>query len=188
MNDAKVQFETNFYGALRCMKGAIPHFRGRHQGTIVNVSSIAGIRGAPPQPLFSASSFALEGASESVAADLAPLNIRVLIVQPGAFRTNIHGSVKERKVDSPEPLRDTTTDTMQTKATAEHGKEPGDIDKAAKAIVDAVTGKEGVKVWKGLLRLPLGKDAYYFAEMKYRGVLENLDRTKDVAFSTDFDE
>jgi NAD(P)-dependent dehydrogenase (short-subunit alcohol dehydrogenase family) len=83
MSDLRAQFDTNVFGALAVTKGCIPHFRNNRNGTIVNISSTSGISGNAGYTGYAASKFALEGASEALAAELAPFGIRVLIVEPG---------------------------------------------------------------------------------------------------------
>ncbi len=88
IEEAKAQFETNFFGVLRVCRVALPILRRQGGGTIVNISSLAGLLGLPFSGMYSASKFALEGVSESLRLETRRQGIRVVLVQPGDFRTN----------------------------------------------------------------------------------------------------
>lgn len=89
IEEAKAQFETNFFGVLRVCREALPALRAGGGGYIVNISSLAGIVGLPFSGLYSASKFALEGVSESLRLETRPFGIHVVLVEPGDFRTQI---------------------------------------------------------------------------------------------------
>jgi len=89
IQEAKAQFETNFFGALRVCQVVLPAMRARGSGCIVNMSSLAGLVGLPFAGLYSASKFALEGLTESLRHETRQFNIRVVLVEPGDFRTEI---------------------------------------------------------------------------------------------------
>jgi short-subunit dehydrogenase len=84
---AKDQFETNFFGPLRLIKHVLPIMRKQDSGMIINISSIGGLIGLPYQNVYCASKFAIEGFTESLYKELRPTNIRVVIVEPGDFKT-----------------------------------------------------------------------------------------------------
>jgi NAD(P)-dependent dehydrogenase (short-subunit alcohol dehydrogenase family) len=79
--------ETNFFGAIRCIKAVVPSMRQRQSGCIVNITSVAGRFGMSPQGPYAASKWALEGLSECLAQELSPFNVRVAIVEPGVIAT-----------------------------------------------------------------------------------------------------
>ena len=83
-------FDTNVFGLMEVTKNCIPMLRKSKQAVIVNISSIAGEMGLPYRGIYSASKFAVEGYSESLSMELQPWNIRVCLVQPGDFSTNIN--------------------------------------------------------------------------------------------------
>jgi NAD(P)-dependent dehydrogenase (short-subunit alcohol dehydrogenase family) len=95
--EAKAQFETNFFGVLRVCKAALPVMRNQGSGLIINISSIAGLVSLPFQAFYSASKFALEGMSEAMRMEVAPFGIKVVLVEPGDFRTQF--TVNRRRVD-----------------------------------------------------------------------------------------
>jgi NAD(P)-dependent dehydrogenase (short-subunit alcohol dehydrogenase family) len=85
--------ETNFFGALRCMKAVLPAMRERGSGCMVNVTSQAGVLAFPAMAAYAASKWALEGASESMSIEVAPFGIRVAVVEPGMILTAIWSKV-----------------------------------------------------------------------------------------------
>lgn len=84
--------ETNFFGVIAVTKAALPFLRVQRSGAIVNISSLGGQLAFPGFSAYSASKFALEGYSEALAAEMVRFGIKVLIVEPGAFRTNLAGA------------------------------------------------------------------------------------------------
>lgn len=87
IEDARVQFETNFFDALRVCRAVLPTMRSRRSGTIVNVSSIDGLIALPYQAMYSASKFALEGLTEALRMEVKQFGIHVVLVEPGDTNT-----------------------------------------------------------------------------------------------------
>lgn len=96
---AKVVFETNYWGIIRCIQGAVPQMRDRGQGTIVNVSSIAGRIAAIGQTVYASSKWAVECLSENLAQEVAPFGLRVVVLEPGVTRT----AILPKNADHPQP-------------------------------------------------------------------------------------
>lgn len=188
MEQIRAQMETNFFGALAVTKGAIPAFRERRHGTIVMISSASGLTGTPSQSLYSASKFALEGASESLAAELAPFGVRILIVDLGAYRTNFQSAVDKPKDVISEPYKGTMADSTAQRITAGHGRQAGDPVKAAQAIVEVVTGTGRGSDLQDVQRLLLGKDAISRANVKIKSLSDDVERTREIAQWAVFDE
>lgn len=188
MSAIRAQMETNVFGALAVTKGCIPHFRSNKAGgaTIVNISSTSGMSGSAGNSLYAASKFALEGASESLAAELAPFNVRVLLVEPGGFRTNFQAAVD--LFECSDAYKGTPADEFAKTMRGVHGKQPGDPEKLGQAIVEAVTGEGKGKDTQGYLRLPLGKDAVQRANAKIKSFSENVEKVKHISEWAVFDE
>ncbi|WP_435209242.1 SDR family NAD(P)-dependent oxidoreductase [Micromonospora sp. bgisy143] len=91
--EARAQFEVNLFGALWVSQAVLPHLRAQRSGHIVQVSSIAALGGFPSTGLYSASKFALEGMSEALAREAAAFGVRLSIVQPGGYWTDLYTSI-----------------------------------------------------------------------------------------------
>jgi NAD(P)-dependent dehydrogenase (short-subunit alcohol dehydrogenase family) len=89
IEEAKAQFETDFFGVMRVCRAALPIMRAQRSGTIINISSIGGLLGMPFQGLYSASKHAVEGMSEALSMEVRPFGIRVVLVEPGDMRTGV---------------------------------------------------------------------------------------------------
>ena len=102
LEEIKSQFETNFFGAVRVMQGVLPTMRNQRNGMIVNISSLGGRISFPFDSAYHGTKFALEGLSESMAYELEPFGIRVVLVEPGGIRTNlVNGSLAAKKSQDP---------------------------------------------------------------------------------------
>ncbi|AGL19298.1 oxidoreductase [Actinoplanes sp. N902-109] len=151
MTELRALMEVMFFGAVAVTKAVLPRLRAQGSGTIVQISSMGGQLSMPGFGAYCAAKFALEGLSEALAAEVAPLGIRVLIVEPGAFRTEFGGSRMHRSralaayAETVGPTR-AAVDAMA-------GSQPGDPAKAAQAIVEVLDSPQPP------LRLALGGDA-----------------------------
>lgn len=92
--EAKAQFETNFFGMVRVCRAVLPHMRGRGEGLIIAVSSIAGLIGLPYQGFYAASKHAVEGYTETLRLELAPFGVKVALIEPGDTRTRFTANRK----------------------------------------------------------------------------------------------
>jgi NAD(P)-dependent dehydrogenase (short-subunit alcohol dehydrogenase family) len=92
IDDARAQFETNFWGCVRVVQAVLPQMRAQHSGRIVLVSSLGGVIAIPFQAYYSASKFALEGFGEALAYEVAPFGVHVTLVQPGNIVTDFTSS------------------------------------------------------------------------------------------------
>jgi NAD(P)-dependent dehydrogenase (short-subunit alcohol dehydrogenase family) len=174
-------FEINFWGLANMTRAVLPGMRARRSGHIVNISSMGGIRGAPAVSYYNATKFALEGFSEALAGETAPLGIKVLIVEPSGFRTDWAGrsanEAKHRIADY-----DSTAGARLRMIRELSGKQPGDPVRAAAAIFQAVEAPEAP------LRLMLGKAALAAGRAKVLALAKDFEGWAAVTESADFPE
>jgi NADP-dependent 3-hydroxy acid dehydrogenase YdfG len=174
-------FETNVFGLLRVTRAFLPHLRKQRSGHILNLSSIGGVVAGPGIGFYNATKFAVEGLSEALAAELAPLGIRVTIIEPGPFRTDFLGRsgviAKTRIADY-----DTTAGNMRQYFAENDGKQRGDPLRAVQAMIQVVESPEPP------LRLLLGQSAL----QRLRGKLSNWEKEigawESVTAGADFPE
>jgi NAD(P)-dependent dehydrogenase (short-subunit alcohol dehydrogenase family) len=172
-------FETNVFGLIHLTKALLPQFRERRSGTIVNFSSIGGLIGAAGWGYYNATKFAVEGLSEALAAELEPLGVHVMVVEPGPFRTDFLGrsgvEAKERISDY-EPTAGKTREYFNNQA----GKQPGDPQRAVEAVVAAVSAPNPPK------HLLLGKIALTRFRKRLQDWNAELDKWQTTTEGADF--
>ncbi|MGH3210117.1 MAG: oxidoreductase [Trebonia sp.] len=151
-SDAELRslFDVHVFGPAALTRAVLPAMRERRSGTIVQMSSMGGQLSFAGFSAYSGTKFALEGMSEALADEVRPLGIKVLIVEPGAFRTGLFGATT-----GSEQIADYSATVGPTRQMiqASDGRQPGDPAKAAAAVVTAIDAAETP------LRLPLGDDA-----------------------------
>jgi NAD(P)-dependent dehydrogenase (short-subunit alcohol dehydrogenase family) len=178
MEDFRAQIETNLFGTIIVTKAALPYFRERKAGHFIQFSSIGGRIGPPGRGAYSAAKWGIEGFSEVLSREVAPLGIKVTIVEPGGFRTDFAGS--STKLSEGRPDYNSTVGATARFQRDYNGKQPGDPKKAAKAIVQLAHEQ------RPPLRLLLGSDAYNGAEKNDLARLEEARTWKGFSLSTDF--
>jgi NAD(P)-dependent dehydrogenase (short-subunit alcohol dehydrogenase family) len=176
--EARAQMETNFFGALAVTQAVLPLMRAQKSGHILQISSIAGISATPGVGLYNASKFALEGFSEALAAEVAPLGIRVTLIEPGPFRTKWAGESIKRTARTIPDYAVTAGPTVH-RITGYAGRQPGDPDLAAQAMIQVVNSP------RPPLRLPLGKWAVTAMKAKIDRLQAELDAWSAVGLATD---
>jgi NAD(P)-dependent dehydrogenase (short-subunit alcohol dehydrogenase family) len=155
-SEARAQMETNLFGALWVTQAALPIMRAQGSGHIIQISSIGGINAFPTVGLYHASKWALEGFSQSLAAEVAPHGIKVTLVEPAGYATDWSGPSAQRA--TPLPAYDAARSAI---AAFRSGNKPGDPDATAEAILKVVDAKDPpLRVFFGTVGLPMARAEY----------------------------
>jgi len=178
--EAREVFEANFFGTLKLTQIFLPLFRKQKYGHIIQISSHGGFKAFAGFGIYNASKFAVEGFSEALAQEIAPLGIKLTIVEPGPFRTNFAGS-SFRQADKIIEDYHQTAGAFRERMKQVNGKQEGNPNKGAKAIYD-ITKSDTPP-----LRLPLGKIAMISLTLKLESVNADLSNYKNIAESVVFD-
>jgi len=173
-------FDTNVHGAVTMVKAVLPGMRERRSGVVVNLSSIGAQLCPPGSGYYAATKLALEGLTGSLRAELAPLGVTAVAVEPGGFRTDFAG----RSLDGTSTVIDDYAETVGPRRKENdtvHGTQPGDPEKAAQAIITAVTAAEPPAL------LLLGTDALSAARQIADRRRAELEEWAELSASTDID-
>lgn len=179
--EARENFDINVFGSLNVIRHTMPHLRKQGSGHIYNISSIGGFAGDfPGFGIYCATKFAVEGFSESLAAEVKAFGITVTIVEPGYFRTDFltAGSlgVPTHQIEAYESVRQ----SQRAHQTEINGNQAGDPEKAVAALIQVAAEPNPP------MHLFLGQDAYDMAYQKIEAVKNNLETWKSVSISTGF--
>ena len=178
-NEVRRMFEINFWGLANMTKAVLPLMRKQRSGNIVNIASIGGLVGFPAVGYYKATKFAVDGFSDALSKETAPLGIKVTVVCPSGFRTDWAG----RSANNSKIVIDdykTTAETNKNTIRGYSGKQPGDPVRAAKAIIDAVESENPP------LHLLLGAAALKGARNKLEVLKKDFDTWEDTTTGADF--
>lgn len=175
-SDAEMRevFEANFFGTMQVTQASLPILRKQKSGHVFQISSHGGIKAFPGFGVYNASKFALEGASEAMAMEVAPLGIKTTIVEPGPFRTGFAGAAFRQ---AKKQIADygNTAGIFRQKIKAVDGQQEGDPTKAAQAIIQVCESENPP------MRLVLGKVAVGTVIAKLESVKKDLEDWREVA-------
>jgi NAD(P)-dependent dehydrogenase (short-subunit alcohol dehydrogenase family) len=180
--DFRAQIDTNLFGPLNVTRSVLPAMRAQRSGLVVTFSSTAGITGGEFTSAYAASKFALEGWSESLTPEVAPLGIRTMLVEPGFFRTEL---LTEDSTRYPEPSIDDYAERTRQTVTAwkgMNGQQGGDPVKLARALVQLTDADEPPLRWAA------GTDAVAAFEQKADLLLAQADAHRDLSSSLAHDD
>lgn len=172
------QIETNFWGVVHMCRAAVPVMRSQGFGYIVQFSSVGGRQANPGFTAYQGAKFAVEGFSEALAQEIAPLGLRLTIVEPGGFRTDWGGASMGFAKPMPEYAGTAGAVAQYIRTHAQDF--PGDPDKAAAVLLQLADLAEPP------LRLPLGSDAVAILRAVYAKNLAELEQWAELSESTDF--
>ena len=181
-NEVERQFATNVFGVLNVTRAVLPHMRRAGKGHVINISSIGGYAAYAGWGVYGATKFAVEGLTEALAMELAPLGIHATVVEPGFFRTDFLDDTS--LVRTRRELSDyaATVGAMRDFSTSANHQQPGDPKKLSRALLVLADSPEPP------VRLPLGTDTVARIGEKNRSVEAELQRWLAVAVSTDHDD
>lgn len=173
-------YETNVFGLLNVTRAVLPAMRSRRQGHVINISSLGGYRSSAGFGVYCSTKFAIEGLTEALHAELAPLGIHATVVEPGYFRTDFLDA--SSLVTSPRVLEDyaASAGRVRSAATQLSHNQPGDPQRLAQALLVLVDTSAPP------LRLPLGTDALQVIEDKHVFVQQETVAWRSLSVSTDF--
>lgn len=175
----QAMFDANFFGAVAMIKAVLPAMRERRSGAIVNVSSIGAVRTGAASGYYAATKAAMELMTEGLAAEVSPLGIKVMIVEPGAFRTHFY----DTSLKGSENIVGDYAETAHKRSVAQNvntRQQPGDPLKAGYPIIKALEADDTP------LRLYLGSDALAAVRGALNARLAELEKWADVSKTTDF--
>ena len=177
--EVRRMFEINFFGLAKMTQEVLPIMRKQRSGHIVNIASIGGLRSFPAVGFYNATKYAVDGLSEALSKETAPLGIKVTIVAPSGFRTDWAG----RSANNSKIVIDdykTTAEANKESIRGYSGNQPGDPKRAAKAIVKAVESANPP------LRLLLGAAALKGARAKLEELKADFDTWEETTVGADF--
>jgi NAD(P)-dependent dehydrogenase (short-subunit alcohol dehydrogenase family) len=178
-SDIRAMFETNVFGLAHMTRAVLPFMRARGAGHIVNITSMGGVVGNAGVGYYNATKFAVEGLSEALSKEVAPLGIKVLIVEPGPFRTDWAG----RSLKTPKLPIEAYAETAIARRRATQGysgSQPGDPVRGAEAIISTVESADPP------LRLVLGAVALGAIRTKLDAMRAEIDAGEAVALAADY--
>ena len=180
--EARRVYETNVFGLLKVTRAVLPHMRRQRSGHVINFSSVGGLTGSAGWGIYCSTKFAVEGVTEALAKELAPLGIFATTVEPGYFRTNFLASASLLRAEKTIEDYAETAGAMREIATEVSCHQPGDPVKLAAAIV-RLAGSP-----KPPVHLPLGTDTLKHYREKTEAFDKEIAEWHDVITSTDHDD
>jgi NAD(P)-dependent dehydrogenase (short-subunit alcohol dehydrogenase family) len=179
--EVEALYRTNVFGLLAVTRAVLPHMRRQRSGRVLNMSSVGGYVAGAGFGVYSSTKFAVEGLSEALAAELAPLGVHVTAIEPGYFRTDFLDQTSLAK--SPATIADyhETAGATRSRAEAVNHNQAGDPARLAKVLVEFVDAPNPP------VRLPLGSDTVARISQKNAETAALVEQWLPVSVSTDFD-
>jgi len=178
--DVRRMYDTNVFGLLNITRAVLPTLRSQRTGHVINMSSIGGYRAAAGFGAYSSTKFAVEGLTEALRGELAPLGIHATVVEPGYFRTDFLDASSLMVAKEIIADYDATSGNVRRRAVEMNHNQPGNPEKLAQAMLELVDAPTPP------LRLPLGTDTLKAIADKNAYVTQETETWKALSASTDF--
>ncbi|UQS86217.1 oxidoreductase (plasmid) [Nicoliella spurrieriana] len=179
-HQTRAMFDVNFWGLVDMTKAVLPTMRKQRSGIIVNLSSIAGIKGTTALSFYNATKHAVEGVSKGLQLEVAPFGIKLMLVEPSAFRTDWAGRSSLKAVSQINDYQQLSDQRIAGRSDSDHGQS-GDPKAAAEIIIDQVENHGNELPF----HLPLGNAAIDSGEKELKATLAEYQKNADLARSAD---
>jgi NAD(P)-dependent dehydrogenase (short-subunit alcohol dehydrogenase family) len=177
--EIRAQFEANVFGLFAMTRAVLPGMRARRRGHIMNISSVAGFAGFAASGYYAASKHAVEGFSDSLAAETAKLGIKVTCIEPGPFRTDWAGRSLKQTISTIPDYADTVAKRMKT-ASENSGHQPGDPVRAAAAMIKIA------EIPKPPRHLVMGAIGVEAVTKRLNAALADIETWRETSIATDY--
>ncbi|MCO8271453.1 SDR family NAD(P)-dependent oxidoreductase [Actinoplanes sp. TRM 88003] len=174
-------FDLNLFAVVDVIRAVLPGMRARGDGWIVTMSSVAGLVGAPGFGYYSAAKFALEGLSETLRQEVEPFGVRVLVVEPGAFRTNAYASFESEPVNETVDAYVPMVEGVKAAFVDANGNQAGDPERGVQAVISAMNAPVPPQ------RIVLGNSGYDVVVAVHENALVELRAHEKLSRGADFD-
>ncbi|WPU91913.1 oxidoreductase [Mucilaginibacter sabulilitoris] len=180
--EVKQNYEVNVFGTLNVIRAILPYMRKQRAGHVINISSVGGLSSYYGWGVYGSTKFAMEGITEGLALELAPLGIHATVVAPGFFRTNFLDESSLSNTTNIIDDYDETVGTMRKFAIEANNKQPGDPEKLAQAFVKLAASENPP------VHLPLGNDTLTRFREKTAAFEKDIADWYEVVTGTDHDD
>lgn len=180
--EVKQNYDANVFGLLNVSRAILPYMRKQRSGHVINISSVGGLNGYVGWGIYGSTKFAVEGITESMALELAPLGIYATVVEPGFFRTEFLDPTSLMRTANVIDDYASTVGEMRSFATQVNKKQPGDPKKLAQAFIILANAE------KPPVHLPLGNDTLAMYREKTAKFEKDIENWYDVITGTDHDD
>ncbi|MYR23545.1 SDR family NAD(P)-dependent oxidoreductase [Streptomyces sp. SID6137] len=178
--DVRTSFELNFFSVTRMLRAVLPGMRERRSGWIINMSSVAGLRSVPGFGYYSAAKYAIEGLTDALRHEVAPFGIKVMAVEPGAFRTRAYASFADEAVKETVDAYLPLVNSVRASMIEQDGRQPGDPRRGVRAVVDAMNSLAPPR------RIVLGAGGYVSVQAQLTDMVAELGAFETASRSADF--
>ena len=179
-SEVRSMFELNFFALLSVVRAALPGMRARGSGWIVNMSSVAGISGVPGFGYYSATKFAVEAVTDVLREEVAPLGIRVMAVEPGAFRTRAYAGFADEPVSESIAEYLPLLERVRAGMVEQNGNQPGDPQRGVRAVLSAMAQDPPPR------RLVLGGEGFDTSVASLEDTLADIRANEALSRGSDF--